>query len=110
MKRIITLFAMASAVALAPSCFNAGYTTGMGPQGSLFTSVKMTTGINTDVAASTIEAEACQHRIYVFAAFGGQTVSDLALDNNITNIRSVNKELFNILGLYSRMCTIVSGN
>lgn len=102
--------AVLAALLFVPNCGNFGYSSGLGPQGGIYSSTRMTTSINTDVPADNLkEGEVCQSRIWFFAAYGGGTVRDVAEEAQINQIRSVNKELLNVLGLYSRQCTIVTG-
>jgi hypothetical protein len=105
--RKLTILALLTACILAgQGCYNYGSPTGLGPTGALVTSA--TIGVSGQPGGS-LTGKSCVRRIYAFAVFGGGGLDEAARDGNINIIKSVDKEIFNILGLYSHMCTVVRG-
>ncbi len=110
MKRILQLAVVLSLVVGSGACINIGAIHGTGPGGGIFTQTKIGTyGGTLNSEERLVTGESCIQRIYVFAVFGGDTVPEIAREYRIAEIRTVDRSMFNILGLYSRMCTIVRG-
>ena len=106
MRRLTLLGLVAASILAGQGCYNFGSPTGIGPVGMVFT--KATIGVSGQPGGSRT-GKSCVHRIYAFAVFGGGGLDEAARDGNINIITSVDKEVLNILTLYSRMCTVVRG-
>lgn len=106
MRRLTLLALIAASILAGQGCYNYGNVTGIGPSGALFTMA--TIGVSGQPGGSRT-GKSCVRRIYAFAAFGGGGLDEAAREGNINIITSVNKEIFNVLGLYSHMCTVVRG-
>ena len=55
------------------------------------------------------EGEACNQNILGIFTFGDASIPAITRKASINTIYTVNREIFNILGLYSRACIQVSG-
>ena len=106
MRRLTLLGLIAASILAGQGCYNYGSPTGLGPTGGIFTMA--TIGVSGQPGGSRT-GKSCVRRIYAFAVFGGGGLDEAARDGNINIITSVNKEIFNVLGLYSHMCTVVRG-
>lgn len=56
------------------------------------------------------KAESCAHNVLYLVTWGNASVGQIALENKISRIATVDHSTFSVLGLvYSNYCTIVSG-
>ncbi|RHX77745.1 TRL-like family protein [Leptospira yasudae] len=104
MKKIILLLITVSFAALLSNC-------SVGPlHGSWFTNVNFPGEINTsNNVASVKKAEGCAQTILHLVSWGEAGAGQIALDNKISKIASIDHSAFNVLGIYKSYCTIVSG-
>ena len=77
--------------------------------GKLYADVQYGMFATTAVDASK-RGEACAKSILTLFAFGDATVSTAKANGGITQVSAVEHSSFNVLGIYSRWCTIVKGN
>ena len=78
------------------------------PTGLLYTSVKQ--GISADSVKYSKEGKATCTSILTLVAFGDCSVEAAAKAGGITDIKLVDQEAKNYLGLYGQYTTIVKGN
>ncbi|KPZ76917.1 MULTISPECIES: TRL-like family protein [Leptospira] len=106
MKKIIIL----TLVALGFSVFLSNCATGP-QQGMLVTSTTFPGEINRSNEVPTAKkAEGCAHNVLYLVTWGDASAGQIALDNKISRIATVDHSTFSVLGLvYSSYCTIVSG-
>lgn len=103
----IKLLAVASVMAITSGCAGvSGITT---PHGSLFVSSKGPVAV-TSSAASTKSGKACAASYLGFVGLGDASIDAAKKAGGITEVSSVDTEQFGILGLYAKVCTVVSGN
>ncbi|MCB1307795.1 MAG: hypothetical protein KDK30_06435, partial [Leptospiraceae bacterium] len=104
------------------ACFNNGLSHGMGPTGFIYSGYTIgTKGGPVNTGENILTGEGCTHNLLflVGAAFalaglpgfsyGEGDVRTVAQKAGIGTIYSVNKKIFNVLWLYSSMCTVVTG-
>lgn len=103
----IKLLAVASVMAITSGC--AGITGTVAPTGSLFVSAKGPVDV-TSSAAATKSGKACAQSFLGLAGMGDASIDAAKKAGGITEVSSVDTEVFGILGLYAKGCTIVSGN
>lgn len=77
--------------------------------GRLYADVQYGMFATTAVDASK-RGEACAKAILTLFAFGDATVTSAKANGSITQVAAVEHSSFNVLGIYSRWCTIVKGN
>ena len=115
MKRVhlqkTAFFLMTGALlAYLPAC-NLGNPVGMGPVGGIYTSNTIgVAGNKTNELWKKQKRKACSQRIavsYLQFAWGEGTVQDILKRSDPLTIYAIDKETFNILGVYSRLCTIL---
>ncbi|WP_104751090.1 TRL-like family protein [Helicobacter salomonis] len=78
------------------------------PVGSLFTEVSLPV-YGTDAKASKTGEASCTS-ILGLIAFGDCSVAKAAKEGHISEIKSVDRKVMNILGIYGRYTTIVKGD
>jgi TRL-like protein family len=87
----------------------AGFAFGVGqPVGALYTQAS-TGGRVTDNNIGKKKGEACATSILGLVTTGDASIRAAADAGNIRQISSVDSSMMNILGLYAKYCTIVSG-
>ncbi|HBS07029.1 MAG TPA: TRL-like family protein [Leptospiraceae bacterium] len=103
--RMLILSVIAALLLVAPACVT-------GPSsGFLFSKTKFAGEINpsNEVSAS-VSAEGCQHQILGLVAIGEAGAGQIARDNDIRRIATVDHSSLNVLiMLYRNYCTIVTG-
>ena len=88
--------------------FTGCVTSGMGPQGLIFTSTTLP-GSSTTVGGSKI-AESCSKSWFGLFAYGGDSVQEIASKANITTVSNVSYKSFSLFGVYSSLCAVIVGN
>ncbi|WP_104695629.1 TRL-like family protein [Helicobacter salomonis] len=78
------------------------------PVGNLFTGVKLPVSGNGESGSKTGEAS-CGSILGLFA-FGDCSVEKAAKEGGIKTIKSVDRKVFNVIGLYGHYTTIVKGD
>ncbi|WP_061224338.1 TRL-like family protein [Leptospira weilii] len=106
MKKIIIL----TLVALGFSVLLSNCATGP-QQGFLVTATTFPGEINRTNNVPTVKkAEGCAHNVLYLATWGNAAAGQIALDNKISRIATIDHSTFSVLGtVYSNYCTIVSG-
>jgi len=107
-KKNILLLILTSGIV--SNCFNLGYINGFGPPGEIYSNYKIGLSGSSTVKSGSKIGRACVNRFFVFATLGEASINDAAIDGNIKEIKSVDREVLNILDLYTRSCTVVTGN
>ena len=79
------------------------------PVGALYTEAKLPITATSSADASK-EGEATCTSILGLIAVGDCSIETAAENGKITNIKSVDKKVFSILGIYSTYTTVVKGN
>ncbi|GIX42426.1 MAG: hypothetical protein KatS3mg129_2159 [Leptospiraceae bacterium] len=103
-KKNITKFILfISILGLVVGCGGTFY----GPQG-LFT--KTTIGVYGSDLNSSKEGKSCAFSILSLVALGDASLQTAAKNGGIKNIKQVDYENLNIIGIYSRLCTVVRGD
>lgn len=103
MKKILLLTTL-SIILIFFNCATVVY----GPYGGLYTST--TIGNSSTGKEGNKTGEACAHSVLGLIAFGDASVKEAQLKAQIKEVTSIDHSIFNILGIYGKMCTIVSGN
>jgi hypothetical protein len=103
MKKTLTFFTL-SMLLLALNCATPGF----GPDGALFTSAKIGTYGTGKPASKT--GEACASSILGLVAIGDASVEAAKSQGGINDVSYVDYQIFSVLGLYARLCTVVRGN
>lgn len=65
--------------------------------------------MNNNVAMSK-ESKACQTNILGIVAFGDASIQKAKQKGNIQQIASIDRTFFGVLGVFSKACTVVTGN
>ncbi|MBE7437795.1 MAG: hypothetical protein HS115_05000 [Spirochaetales bacterium] len=108
MKRLTIFFIVLASLSLL-NCFSMGSVTGIGPQGFLFNGVTIGTGATS--AQGNKVGQACSHTILMLVAVGDASIKEAAVEGQITNITSVDRKFFSLLGpIFTRACTVVRGD
>ncbi|MDV6236505.1 TRL-like family protein [Leptospira ellisii] len=104
MKKIIILIVVSLGLFLS-NCV------AVGPQqGAIVTATTFPGEINkSNNVASVKKAEGCTNTILHLVSWGSAAAGQVALDNKITRIASIDHSAFSVLGIYKSYCTIVSG-
>jgi hypothetical protein len=76
--------------------------------GSLFASYKY--GLEAEGPVGSKEGRACATSILGWVGTGDASINAAAANGGISNVRSVDREATNILGLYATYCTVVHGD
>lgn len=105
-KFLISLLALTFNIS---GCFTFGYSTGFGPQGSLFSYTTQGVGTNGKLAGP-LTGKACVHSILTLTALGDGSAEQAAKNAGITNIYTVDKTTLGIYVFYSNLCTKVTGD
>ncbi|TGN10922.1 TRL-like family protein [Leptospira ilyithenensis] len=92
------------------NCVNLGNPQGLGPTGSLYSSYRIGVSENKEIEAASKMGKACLKRYAFLYVAGDASLEAAAKNGQIVSIKSINKEAFNILSVYSSLCTIVTGN
>lgn len=66
-------------------------------------------GMATESSVSTKRGEACSHNILGIASTGDSSIATAKANGGITRVSSVDYDVFNILMVYGKVCTIVRG-
>jgi|YNPMSStandDraft_2_1061718.scaffolds.fasta_scaffold29721_2 hypothetical protein len=103
MKKTLTFFTL-SMLLLALNCATPGF----GPIGVLFTSAKIGTYGTGKPASKT--GESCAFSVLGLIAIGDASVEAAKSRGGINDVSYVDYEIFNVLGLYAKLCTMVRGN
>jgi len=103
MRKIFMLITLGSLL-FTLNCATVAY----GPIGGVFTSAKI--GSYGTGKTGNKKGEACTTSILGIVAFGDASIDAAKGQANINEITAVNHDIFQILGLYAKMCTIVQGN
>lgn len=77
--------------------------------GKIYADVQYGMFATTAVDASK-RGESCAKAILTLFAFGDATVTTAKANGGITQVAAVEHSSFNVLGIYSKWCTIVKGN
>ncbi|EMM98892.1 TRL-like family protein [Leptospira noguchii str. 1993005606] len=106
MKKIIIL----ALVTLGFSVFLSNCATGP-QQGILITTTTFPGEINrSNEVPAAKKAEGCAHNVLYLVTWGNAAAGQIALENKISRIATVDHSTFSVLGLvYSNYCTIVNG-
>lgn len=64
----------------------------------------------TEASVASKRGEACGENILGIIAQGDSTIDAAKRNGGITQVTSVDSDVYSILGLYSKVCTIVRGN
>lgn len=117
MRKIILLSSVAIMSLLTANACILGHNTGLGPGGSIF--METTHGVSGNDLSNTRDlrkAEMCSQRFFVSLfgipigyAWGEGSVSDVAERGRINRIHAVDKHTYSILGIYSKLCTVIHG-
>lgn len=91
-------------------CVNLGTPQGLGPSGILYSSYQIGVSENQEVTTISKRGRACVERIGFFYTRGDASVETAAKNGSIQNIRTVDKQAFNVFLVYSYLCTVVTGN
>lgn len=86
------------------------WASGAAPQSWAYTQNEVGVSSNNDVKNPTKTGKACAYSFLSLIALGNGTVANAKEDGHITQVAAVNNSAFNVLGLYGRYCTIVTGN
>jgi hypothetical protein len=106
MKTLLKLSALAGALLMVSGCAMA--TGGNGSvTGFLYSGYKM--GGSVGPAQGTKTGEACASSILGFIGTGDASVSAAKQAGGITQVAHVDHDVFSILGLYAKSCTVVVG-
>ena len=103
MKKTLTFFTL-SMLLFALNCATPGF----GPIGVLFTSAKIGNYGTGKPASKT--GEACAFSVLGLIAIGDASVEAAKSRGGINDVSYVDYEIFNVLGLYAKLCTMVRGN
>jgi hypothetical protein len=90
-------------------CVNLGNPQGIGPTGYLYSHYKLGYSENVLPDKETKTGKACTNRFFFLYTTGDSSIEAAAKSANIIEIKSTNKEAYNVLLLYSSLCTIVTG-
>ena len=102
MKKILVIL---SILALS-GCATSGVSSG---PGAFFTSaVEGKSAINGVKINKT--GKACGHNILGIVSTGDSSVQTAKNDGQISNVATIDRDYFSILGLYSKSCIIINGN
>lgn len=63
---------------------------------------------NNDVKADK-KAEGCLNQVFFLVMWGDAAAGSIALENGIRKVARIDHSTINVLGLYSRYCTIIRG-
>ena len=91
-------------------CVNLGNPQGLGPTGALYSSYRIGVSENKEIESASKTGKACLKRYAFLYVTGDASLEAAAKNGQIISIKSVNKEAFNVLSVYSSLCTIVTGN
>ncbi len=89
--------------ALLISCASPGF----GPVGGLFTSTKI--GLYGKSTDCTKTGKSCAQAYLGMVAVGDASAEEAMADGGITDVHTMNLELFSILGIFTESCTVVRG-
>lgn len=116
MKRIIICSILGLVLSfVGGGCVTYGHPGGFGPMGYLFSYTEIgVSGKKIDSNNPELRTgKACSSRVFVpfggTFALGSGTVAQAARKGNIRTIHTVNKEMLNVLLIWSRLCTVVTG-
>lgn len=115
-KAILTLFTLMMIILAGNACI-LGHNTGIGPGGSIF--METTHGVSgndlSDLRGMRT-AEMCSQRFYISIggipvgyAWGDGSIADVAEKSRINRIYAIDKRTFNVLNVYSKLCTVIHG-
>ena len=85
--------------------------TGFGPDGSIFASA--TVGVHAAPEGSLTGSKtgkSCVASYLGWIAVGDASMATVTQDAGITAVKTIDMETFSILGLYSELCTVVTGD
>jgi len=82
--------------------------TGFGPQGGFFSQTRIGVYGN-DMSMLSRKGEACSISILQLVALGNASAELAAKNGSIEEVHSIDIEGFNVLGIYTRSCTVVRG-
>jgi hypothetical protein len=103
-KKFIRLFLIATIIlGFGIKCVGTFY----GPQG-LFTST--TIGVYGSDLNATKEGRACAFSILALVALGDASLKEAAKSAGIKNIKQVDYDNLNVIGIFTRLCTVVRGD
>jgi len=91
-------------------CINIGNPSGIGPSGVLYSHYKIGYSENLLPEKADKQGKACTHRYFFFYVTGDSSLGTAARNGSITEIKSINKEVYNYFLIYSSLCSIVTGN
>ncbi len=92
------------------SCVNLGNPQGLGPTGSLYSSYRIGVSENKEIESASKTGKACLKRYAFLYVTGDASLEAAAKNGQIISVKSINKEAYNVLMIYSSLCTIVTGN
>jgi hypothetical protein len=105
--RRFALLGLVAVVAVGIQC--AG--TGFGPGGSIMTSTKI--GVHAapeGTLTGSKEGKACVSSILGIISTGDASILEVTGDAGISTVKTIDLEGYSILGLYSELCTVVTGD
>lgn len=79
------------------------------PTGILFTDINSPVSANNEVKVAT-SGKACSTSWFHLVGTGSASTDEAKKNGNITNVATVDYSAFNILGIYGKYCTTVTGN
>ncbi|MDX1959487.1 MAG: TRL domain-containing protein [Leptospiraceae bacterium] len=108
-NKFIILFTIT--LGLLSNCINSGYTNGLGPEGLLYSNYKIgLSGNNNPTVIYSKVGRACVTRYLFLMTFGEAGVYEAATEGQVKDIKSIDREVLNILSIYTEACTVVRGN
>jgi hypothetical protein len=106
----LRLLSFIGLISLQGQCVNLGNPQGIGPTGLLYSHYHLGYSENKSPDLPSKTGKACVKRYAFLFTAGDASIQAAANSGNITEIKSTDKEAFNVLMLYSSLCTIVRGN
>ena len=108
MKRLMTAAALAGAMFFANGCASMGPYV---PGGALYTSIKGPVGFaNVRKGKGSKMGQSCGSNILGIVGTGNNSIEAAKAAGGIKKVMTVDYETFSILGLYTKVCTNVTGD
>ncbi|WP_411824295.1 TRL-like family protein [Leptospira sp. 'Mane'] len=92
------------------NCVNLGNPQGLGPTGFIYSSYRIGVSQNKEIESASKTGRACVKRYIFLYTVGDASIEAAAKNGQIITVRTINKEAFNVLSVYSSLCTIITGN
>jgi hypothetical protein len=110
MKRINFLFFIIILISLLINCINTGNSNGLGPGGLIYTNYKIGLSGNNQAQLGAKKGKACVNKFFVWTTLGEADTREIALNAGIKDIKSIDREVFGFLNLFTNYCTVVTGD